>query len=109
MMITSPSKAIKQECRWCLGEVRGRVCNSKICKLNDKTLPNLKKIRLHCLDCVETIQEVKDCTGKLLFEPRLCYLHPYRFGHNPKRKGIGNKNPTMDGLNAFRKHELTTS
>ncbi|MDN3515357.1 MAG: hypothetical protein NG747_13295 [Candidatus Brocadia sp.] len=85
MMITTPARAIKQECHWCLGEVRGRVCHSKICKLNDNTLPNLEKIRLYCLDCVETKQEGKDCTEKLLSEPSPCYLHPYRFGRNPKR------------------------
>lgn len=106
-MITSPSKAIKQECYWCLGEVRGRTCQSKICKLNDKSLSKLKRIKAHCMDCVETKQEVKDCTGRLLHETRLYYLHPYRFGTNPKRKGIGNKNPCLDGLRAFQKHELT--
>lgn len=87
----TPTKAIKLECKCCMGDVRGAKCESEICKLNDKLLSPLKRIRAHCLDCVETRQEIKDCTGKLLFENRLCFLHPYRLGHNPKRKGIGNR------------------
>ena len=87
----TPSKAIKLECKWCMGNVRSFKCDSQICKLNNRTLSHLKRIKLHCLDCVETRQEVKDCTGKLLSEDRPCFLHLYRFGHNPKRKGIGNR------------------
>ena len=98
-MNITPSKAIKLECKWCMGSMKSFKCDSDICKLNtfdklsagNRTLSHLKRIKLHCLDCVETRQEVKDCTGKLLFEDRLCYLHPYRLGHNPKRKGIGNR------------------
>ena len=90
-MNMTPSKAIKLECKWCMGSMKSFKCDSQICKLNDRTLSHLKRIKLHCLDCVETRQEIKDCTGKLLFEDRLCYLHSYRLGHNPKRKGIGNR------------------
>lgn len=86
----TPARAIKLECRWCMGSVKSFTCDSQICKLNNKSLTPLKRIKAHCLDCVETRQEVKNCTGKLLFEDRLCFLHPYRLGHNPKRKGIGN-------------------
>lgn len=52
------------------------------------------------MDCVETRQGVKDCTGKLLYEQRLCYLHPYRFGANPKLKG--NKNINTSHLDKFK-------
>ena len=98
-MNITPAKAIKLECKWCMGGTRGMNCDSEICKLNtfdklsagNRTLSHLKRIKLHCLDCVETRQEVKDCTGKLLSEDRPCFLHLYRFGHNPKRKGIGNR------------------
>ena len=90
-MNITPRKAIKLECKWCMGNVRSIKCESKICKLNDKSLSPLKRIKAHCMDCLETRQEVKVCIGKLLFEDRLCYLHPYRFGHNPKRKGVGNR------------------
>lgn len=88
--MTTPSKAIKLECRWCNGGVRGSKCDSKMCKLKDNSLSKAKRIKAHCLDCVETLQEVRNCTGKLLSEDRLCYLHPYRFGYNQKkRKQIG--------------------
>lgn len=99
----TPAKAIKLECRWCMGIARSFSCDSQICKLNDKSLSPLKRIKAHCLDCVETRQEVKECIGKLLFEDRLCYLHPYRMGTNPKRKGIGNQKPSLEGLKFYRK------
>lgn len=86
----TPTKAIKLECRWCKSSVKSFTCDSWICKLIDKSLTPLKRIKSHCLDCLESKQEVKNCTGGLLFEDRLCYLHPYRLGHNPKQKGIGN-------------------
>lgn len=111
----TPSKAIRLECKWCTGSIRGISCYSKICKLNNKSFSSaslstgspLRRIKLHCLDCVETRQEVKDCTGKLLSEDRLCNLHQYRFGHNPKRKGMGSaknfrKTPTHDMVLALK-------
>lgn len=85
----TPARAIKFECKWCSG-VKAVDCISKVCKLKDVTLSPLKRIKAHCLDCLETRQEVKECTGKLLFEDRLCYLHSYRLGHNPRQRGIGN-------------------
>jgi hypothetical protein len=87
----TPARAIKSECRWCIGGTKSFKCDSESCKLNNKSLSSLKRIKEHCLDCVETRKEVRNCTGKLLFEDRICYLHPYRLGHNPKRKGIGNR------------------
>ena len=102
-MNITPSRAIKLECKWCMGGTRGMKCDSEICKLNNKSLTPLKRIKLHCLDCIETRQEVKDCTGKLLSENRLCYLHPYRMGTNPKRKGIGNLKPNLKGLEIYKK------
>lgn len=86
----TPSKAIRLECKWCMGGRKTYRCDRDICKLNNKTLSPLKRIKAHCLDCVETRQKIKDCTGKLLFEDRLCYLHIFKFGRNPKLKGIGN-------------------
>ncbi len=99
----TPGKAIKLECKWCRGSVRSFKCDSKICKLNDESLSSLKRIKHHCLDCVESRQEVKECAGKLLHENRLCFLHPYRMGTNPKRKGIGNLNPSLKGLEIYKK------
>ncbi|MCK6468633.1 MAG: hypothetical protein L6Q53_10610 [Candidatus Brocadia sinica] len=89
-MKATPAQAVRLECKWCIGMVKGAKCESEICKLKDKSLSFLKRIKAHCLDCMETKQEVKNCTGKLLSEDRLCYLHPYRFGRNPRQKGIGN-------------------
>jgi hypothetical protein len=107
----TPARAIKLECKWCRGFEgirKAATCDSDICKLNDKALSPLKRIKLHCLDCVETRQEVKNCTGKLLSEERLCYLHPYRFGHNPKRKGIGCKggNPHIKNIRKPQSHDI---
>lgn len=82
----TPAIAIRLECKWCMGSVKSFTCDSEFCKLNNKSLTPLRRIKAHCLDCVETRQEVKECTGKLLFEDRLCYLHPYRLGRNPKIK-----------------------
>jgi len=54
--------------------------------------PPLQAIRRKCLDC---------CCGSPkaagLCSVQDCALYPYRFGHNPKRKGVGGpkkrKNP----------------
>ena len=105
-MNITPSKAIKLECKWCMSNVRSFKCDSQICKLNNRTLSHLRRIKLHCLDCVETRQEVRDCTGKLLHENRLCYLHLYRFGHNPKRKGIGNRQGNPKFFKKTQSHDM---
>ena len=53
----------------------------------------LKAIREKCLDCCcGSAFEVKMCPI------RDCALHPFRDGHNPNRKGIGNRNPNTDGI-----------
>ncbi len=93
----TPAKAIKEECKFCMGDVK-KQCESTVCKLNDKSLSRLKRIKLHCIDCVGKKSEVNNCTGKLLNENRICYLHQYRDGHNPKRKGIGGFKKTKKSL-----------
>ena len=103
-MNMTPSKAIKLECKWC--GVKNVGCGSEICKLNNTSLSSLKRIKVHCLDCVETRQEVKGCPGQLLHEDRLCFLHQYRFGHNPKRKGIGNCLGNPKNLQKTRTHDM---
>ena len=46
---------------------------------------SLKAIRMKCLDCCEgSKKEVELCPVDD------CPLYFYRFGHNPKRKGLGN-------------------
>ncbi len=103
----APAKSIRLECRWC-SNCKPVDCISKVCRLKDVSLSPLKRIRAHCLDCVETRQEVKECTGKLLFEDRLCYLHSYRFGTNPKRAGIGRKggNPNIRNIKKTQSHDM---
>lgn len=54
----------------------------------------LKAIRAKCLDCCCFIpSEVKLCpaTG--------CPLYPFRFGHNPNRKGVGGFKNRTKGKN----------
>jgi hypothetical protein len=67
-------------------------CKSEDCKLNNKALTVLKRIKSHCISCVpeQNLKGVRECTGELL--NGICPLHLYREGHNPKRKGIGNTN-----------------
>ena len=56
-------------------------------------LTPLKAIRAKCLDCCcGNPNEVRLCPV------RDCTLYPFRDGHNPNRKGLGNRNPNMDGL-----------
>ncbi len=66
----------------------------------------LRAIRAKCLDCCcGFANEVKLCTAEK------CPLHPFRFGKNPNRAGIGNhnavapnstsdssENPTAEGI-----------
>ncbi len=50
-------------------------------------LTPIKSIRAKCLDCSgKQPKEVKLCPNTD------CFLFRYRFGKNPNRKGIGNKN-----------------
>lgn len=46
----------------------------------------LKQIRRYCVSCSgESRKEVRNCP---LTD---CPLFPFRFGHNPKRKGVGGR------------------
>ena len=54
--------------------------------MNKSKMTPMRAIRAKCLDCSGwSAQEVRLCPAEH------CPLHPYRSGHNPKRKGIGNK------------------
>lgn len=49
-----------------------------------RVLSSLKVIRLHCLECSnKSYKKVKDCQSEE------CLFYSFRFGTNPKRKGIG--------------------
>lgn len=99
--VITPKEAILVQCRFCLNTKAFRGCRSTMCKLNVQFLSSLKKIKAHCLDCitVSTAQAVRKCDGKVLNPiPHICSLHPYRLGHNPRRKGIGGRNPNSRGI-----------
>jgi hypothetical protein len=50
-----------------------------------KGRPSVKLIRKFCLECMgDSRQLVRECESD-------CALHPYRFGRNPKRAGMGRK------------------
>lgn len=54
--------------------------------MEEKTLTPLKAIRAKCLECCcGSASEVKQCTVDH------CPLYCYRDGHNPSRRGIGDK------------------
>jgi len=68
--------------------------------MDDKILTPLKAIRAKCLDCCcWQINEVRLCPV------RDCPLYPYRDGHNPKRKGMGN----VSGLEKARLVKMSNS
>ena len=53
-------------------------------------LTPMKAIRLLCVDCSGyVVADVRDCVIPD------CPLYDYRLGRNPKRKGLGTKNPTQ--------------
>lgn len=91
----TPSKAIKIECKTCLNSSKEIYC-IEACNLNDLSLSPIKRIRAHCISCVseQNIKAVRACSG-VLGNGKACPLYPYREGHNPKRKGIGNRNATF--------------
>jgi hypothetical protein len=86
-----------------------RKCKSVDCKLNNKALPALKRIKAHCISCVpeQNLKGVRECTGELL--NGICPLHPYREGHNPKRKGKGNIDISKHGIEALKRYREKTN
>ncbi len=89
------AQAIKRECRDCIGTVQAN-CASATCKLHPSAYrcrSSVKRIKAHCLECAakdagSVHQAVRDCTGHLLRgngNGKMCFLHPYREGHNPDR------------------------
>jgi len=89
-------RAIRKFCLDCMGNSSNLVneCPSINCKfypyrfgkkpdIKPKITP-LKSIRLYCVECVETSDEVRKCTMPD------CPVYYYRFGKNPKLKGKGN-------------------
>lgn len=58
-------------------------------------LTQLEAIKAECVRCACKIKSaVRGCSGKFC-NGEYCTLHPYRLGHNPSRKGAGNKNAVI--------------
>jgi len=94
MKTLTPLRTIRQECLHCCGNSSDQVsnCYSNLCKFHPYRRGKIRKgadrrilrqIRLHCLDCVGTVHEVRKCNGNLL-DGTKCWLHRYRFGKRPK-------------------------
>jgi hypothetical protein len=105
----TPTKAIKIECKACKNGYNYE-CKSIGCKLNDKTLTPLKRIKAHCISCVpeQSIYGVKQCTGKLLYG-KTCPLHQYKEGHNPNLKGNPNAKGNPEVLKRYLKIKKETA
>ena len=90
--IITPVKAIRLRCLECMnGQPKEVSLCSGGCALSPFRFGTrgekgsvVKKIREHCLGCSESASTVRKCP----FED--CPLFPYRMGHNPSRKGMGN-------------------
>jgi hypothetical protein len=90
----TPLKAIRKFCLSCYGGNTAEVstCPDE-CELwalrsgkGIKGESTLKAIKKKCLWCMNgSRQDVRDCPTKN------CEIYIYRLGHNPARKGIGNK------------------
>jgi len=89
----TPKEAILIQCRYCMNTTAFRGCDSVACKLNNNTLSSIKRIKAHCMTCIDAPNAfaVRQCDGKLM-TGNICSLHPFRLGHNPNRAGIGGKN-----------------
>ena len=95
------AQAIRLECRWCNTKAQAE-CVTKICNLHPEVWTGkrskVRQIKAHCIACVGSVLQVKECDGNLLRKngnDNICYLHPYRMGKNPaikKRKGIPHPN-----------------
>ena len=91
----SPLKSIRQNCLdCCLGQATEiRLCEATSCpssplRFGKKVagLNVLKTIKEHCIHCGGHEEAPRHCKIKD------CKLYPFREGHNPNRKGIGNYN-----------------
>ncbi len=105
----TPLEAIRKICVACVGspyevnDCRGDQClggqgdENGICFFYNyrigKGRPSVKLIRRFCLECLGGRRQlVSECRCSD------CPLHEYRFGKNPRRAGIGNKNAIPPGV-----------
>lgn len=94
-MNKSPRETIRAYCLHCTGGNRKEVetCDGDdpayhVCVFHPyrmgKKRPSVKIMRQFCLQCMGgSLVMVKEC------ETRDCLIHPFRFGKNPARVGIG--------------------
>jgi len=96
----TPLRNIRKMCLMCK-ETRIEIKNCEFtdCPLYSfrmgKGRVKMRDIRKYCLNCMcNNSDSIKTCpnNGK---ESSLCALYLYRFGKNPTRKGIGNKNANI--------------
>ena len=101
--------SIRRYCLWCSGGSRleVRLCPVTDCALfpfrasyqGKKPSSSVKAIRARCLQCAESVYEVKDCPmGD-------CELYLYRFGKNPFRAKLSEEhcNKLRERLETMRK------
>ncbi|MFH1421636.1 MAG: hypothetical protein ABIH42_02840 [Planctomycetota bacterium] len=133
----TPRQAIRKFCTQCRGGLwfeNGREilryrnkdiadCTSESCPLYplrfgkqpiEKGISPMKQIRAMCRECIESLQEIKNCTCG---EPypgtgmAACPLYIFRFGRNFNRKGIGRigGNPALkDNLKCLKNAQTGT-
>ena len=111
-MRITPAKAIRMECKYCMGTYETNIdaykrCKSRICKLNDYEISStLRRIKAHCISCIpeHSIFGVQKCNGEILNPvSHLCPLHQFRLGHNPYLKGM---NMGKIGINPCKQHRV---
>jgi hypothetical protein len=116
--MTTPLKSIRQHCVECMGGSYQAVndCPSQTCPLwldrsgkKRKGQRPLASIKEFCLACVGGLEEVKNCTGKMLYGPD-CQPHLYRLGRNPRKRGQGQvqnlfRSPNGEAVDAQESHE----
>ena len=100
----SPLKAVRKYCvETCMegSEREVNLCSLENCPLweyrfgkrpkGKKTrYTPIKAIRNRCMDCAESLADIRDCPGNGK-EKFLCPLHPFRMGKNPQRIGVGDE------------------
>lgn len=114
-----PIKTIRLECVACMGGQYSLIedCPSLKCPLRPyrrgrkpvvrPELAPLKAIRAQCLECVGgSPADVRACSGRLL-AGGVCPVHRFRFGANPKRKGIGNLQGNVQSFPWHRSQDAT--
>lgn len=78
----------------------GRPADECICKKEPESLTPLRAIHKHCVKCSGSQKQVRFCPVTD------CDLFRYRFGKNPKRKGIGKIDNIRNPKKTSRRKEI---